>query len=83
MKKSSTLIVLAAAIAASAHAAPMGTAFTYQGRLDDGGQPANNLYDLAFALHDDPVNVASIGTHIILSAVPVADDQFNILAIKP
>jgi N-acetylneuraminic acid mutarotase len=29
-----------------------GTAFTYQGRLNDGGQPANGIYDLQFSLYD-------------------------------
>jgi len=35
-----------------------GTAFTYQGRLNDGGAPANGSYDLQFALYD----AASSGT---------------------
>jgi hypothetical protein len=29
-----------------------GTAFTYQGRLDDGANPASGIYDLRFAIHD-------------------------------
>jgi hypothetical protein len=29
-----------------------GTAFTYQGRLTDNGQPANRAYDLRFAVYD-------------------------------
>ena len=29
-----------------------GTAFTYQGRLIDGGSPANGSYDLRFAVYD-------------------------------
>jgi hypothetical protein len=29
-----------------------GTAFTYQGRLNDTGQPANGLYDLQFTIYD-------------------------------
>src|SRR5687768_5532441 len=29
-----------------------GTAFTYQGRLTDGGNPANNSYDMEFKLFD-------------------------------
>ncbi len=29
-----------------------GTAFTYQGRLNDGGAPANGLYDLRFTTYD-------------------------------
>ena len=27
---------------------PLGTAFTYQGRLEDDGQPANGIYQLKF-----------------------------------
>src|SRR5438270_760063 len=29
-----------------------GTSFTYQGRLIDGGSPANGIYDLRFAIYD-------------------------------
>jgi len=29
-------------------AAPLGTAFTYQGRLTDGANPATGIYDLRF-----------------------------------
>jgi hypothetical protein len=32
-----------------------GTAITYQGRLTDGGSPANGAYEFTFALHDEPV----------------------------
>jgi len=74
-----TLTFLAAlASAPLLAAAPLGAAFTYQGRLDDGGQHANNLYDLTFTLHDDPVNVASVGTYIILSAVPITNGLFTV-----
>jgi hypothetical protein len=31
-----------------------GTAFTYQGRLNHAGQPANGMYDLQFAIYDSP-----------------------------
>src|SRR5262245_11395243 len=37
---------------APAGAGPLGTAFTYQGRLEDGGGPANGLYDLELKLFD-------------------------------
>jgi hypothetical protein len=30
-------------------------AFTYQGRLEDGGQPANGVYDFQVDLYDDPI----------------------------
>lgn len=32
-----------------------GTAFTYQGRLEDGGRPANGLYDIQFQMVDKEV----------------------------
>ena len=35
-------------------AAPMGTAWTYQGRLMDANEPADGLYDFEFKLFDDP-----------------------------
>jgi hypothetical protein len=33
-------------------AAPLGTAFTYQGRLNDGANPASGNYDLRFTVYD-------------------------------
>ncbi len=36
----------------SVGAAPLGTAFTYQGRLHQSGQPAAGSYDLRFSLFD-------------------------------
>ena len=45
---------------------PLGTAFTYQGRLNSTGQPANGHYDLRFTLYDavteGNVPVLTIGT---------------------
>jgi hypothetical protein len=35
-------------------AGPMGTAWTYQGRLMDDNQPADGVYDIAFVLFDAP-----------------------------
>ena len=37
------------------------TAFTYQGRLSDGGLPANGAYDLRFALFDAASDGNQIG----------------------
>ena len=33
--------------------AAVGTAFTYQGRLDQGGSPTSGTYDFRFRLYDD------------------------------
>ena len=45
------------------------TAFTYQGRLKDGGNPANGLYDVRFTLYDD----ATAGS--IIAGPAYADDK--------
>ena len=52
----------------TATAAPLGTAFTYQGRLAQGTTPANGIYDFTFALADEaglnygaPRNVPGVG----------------------
>jgi hypothetical protein len=50
-KRTFTLLVaMLLAVIAGVHAQP--TAFTYQGRLDDGGNPASGSYDIIFTLHD-------------------------------
>ncbi|MCJ7778552.1 MAG: hypothetical protein MUP16_09590, partial [Sedimentisphaerales bacterium] len=60
-------------------AAPMGTAWTYQGRLMDANVPADGLYDLQFKLYD--VNVAGTqkGSTIDVNELDVIDGQFTIL----
>ena len=42
-----------------AHADPLGTAFSYQGRLADGGAPASGIYDFRFAMDAPEENCAS------------------------
>src|SRR5437588_7821463 len=38
------------------------TSFTYQGRLTDGGTPANGNYDLQFALFDNSAGGTQVGS---------------------
>jgi hypothetical protein len=49
--------------------ASLGTAFTYQGRLTDGGSPANGSYDFRFILYDDAVGGSQVG------GIATVDDQ--------
>jgi len=49
---------------------PLGVGFTYQGRLIDGGTPANGNYDLIFNLYDAPTNGNVLGSFSIFGAVP-------------
>ncbi len=69
----SSMVVLAAVVvlsaSATALAGPVGTAFTYQGQLTEGGSPANGTYDLRFALYDDPDFGSQVG-----SVVTIADE---------
>ena len=55
--KISTILVLALGLMVClveiGEAAPMGTEFTYQGRLMDDNNPADRLYDFQFKLYDD------------------------------
>src|SRR4051794_17875225 len=54
-----------------------GTAFTYQGRLNDGAYPANGTYDLRFAIYDALANGNAIANPVTNAAVPVAGGLFN------
>ncbi len=58
-------------LVAPAAALPLGTAFTYQGRLKSGGSPANDSYDLQFTLYD----VETVGSIV---AGPVCADNVNV-----
>ena len=52
MKTHITVISLLALFAGNVVAGPLGTGFTYQGRLDVGTNAANGSFDLAFTLCD-------------------------------
>jgi hypothetical protein len=62
-------------------AAPMGTAFTYQGRLMDANDPADGLYDLQFKLFDDAnvVDGNQVGEDVNKPDVDVIDGYFTVL----
>jgi hypothetical protein len=53
----------------------IGSAFTYQGHLRDGGNPANGSYDLEFRLFDAPELGNELGS-ITQDDVQVLDDLF-------
>jgi len=78
MKTLFTSLTLAALCAVETFAAPTGTAFTYQGRLNDSGAPANGNYDMIFNLYDDATNGTALGTFSIFGAVPVSNGLFTV-----
>ncbi len=59
-------------------AAPLGTAFNYQGRLTDSGQPANGSYDLKFTLFDAASSGATIAGPITNSTVGISNGLFSL-----
>jgi hypothetical protein len=63
-------------VAASAQV-PAGSAFTFQGRLDVSGVPANGTYDLRFKLFDDELGGAQIGGNQLAADIVVVDGLFS------
>ncbi len=61
-------------------AVPMGTAFSYQGRLIDANAVADGFYDLQFKLFDDPNIVIGnqIGSDVNVPDIDVIDGYFTV-----
>jgi hypothetical protein len=77
--KSSQRLLLAPALIASmaGQLYAQGTVFTYQGRLNDGGVPANGLYDLRFGLYDSTNSPGTlIAGPLTNSAVGISNGLF-------
>ncbi len=69
---------LAICLASLAWAAPMGTAYTYQGRLIEGDEAGDGLYDLTFSLFDDPCTGTQQGGTVIIDDLDVIDGYFTV-----
>lgn len=52
--------------------------FTYQGRLQQSGAPANGNFDLAFALYNQPTGGSQVGATVTETDFPVVDGIFNV-----
>jgi hypothetical protein len=55
-----------------------GTAFTYQGRLNNNGSPANGLYDFRFKLYFDPLGNTQTGSSYLTNAIPANNGLFTV-----
>jgi hypothetical protein len=62
----------------SAPQAPLGTAFTYQGWLTDGGSPAEGEYDFHFSLHDDPTADSPVAGPVAIEDHHVEQGLFTV-----
>jgi len=80
------LALLARIAPLAANAAPLGTAFTYQGLLTEGGNPATGLYDLRFNIYITEMGGSAVShlpnlvpPGLVRSAVPVTNGLFTTL----
>jgi hypothetical protein len=72
-----TLSVCLLANLITAWGAPLGTAFSYQGRLTDNGSPAQGGYDLVFRLYPAASGGSPIGPALTNLAVAVSNGLFT------
>src|SRR5436190_17292167 len=56
-----------------------GTAFTYQGRLNDNGVAATGRYDMRFKLFVDPLGNNQTGSTVVSNAVSVTNGLFVVM----
>jgi hypothetical protein len=81
-KRQFSRVSLAAAFTAvligATNAFAQGTSFTYQGRLNDGGTPANGSYDLQFALWDSLNGGAQIGSPQSVPGASISNGAFTV-----
>ena len=84
MKTTRFLVILIMALcmilsrAKVSNAAPMGTAFTYQGHLYDNNDVANDEYDFQFKLYDANVGGSQVGSDVNVPDVDVIDGYFTV-----
>lgn len=57
---------------------PLGEQFTFQGRLQSAGEPANGLFELTFTLHDDDDSGSPVAPPVVLSDVSVVNGLFTV-----
>lgn len=71
-------VVLITTMGIIGSAAPIGTAFTYQGRLIDDGKTADGLYDIEFELYDAEDDGSQVGSAIDINEADVIDGYFTV-----
>ena len=74
----SLLFLMVMVVLSGGAALGQSSGFTYQGRLTDGGSPANGNYDLQFALFDAADGTNQIGQTQVVPSVPVSAGIFTV-----
>ena len=82
MRSRKMLVIVAVGLVVSlavvSKAAPMGTAWTYQGRLMDDNEPGDGLYDFQFKLFNDPCTGTQQGSTVDVNNLDVIDGYFTV-----
>jgi hypothetical protein len=76
--KIQNLLIAVAILAGTNHIAAQGTAFMYQGRLNDGTNPVHGSYDLRFALYGAATNGNQAGNVLTNSATGITNGLFSV-----
>jgi len=74
-----TVAALVCAAGAAFGQAPVSSAFTYQGKLEDAGSPANAAYDMTFRLYSAAAGGSQVGSTLTQNDVPVSEGLFTVL----
>ena len=80
MKKTVLLAIVAACglFTAATPVSAQGTAFTYQGNLNNGGSPVTGLYDFTFAIETTTSGASQVGSTLTETAVGVTNGLFTV-----
>ena len=84
MKRTLVTLVISASILLilchphPAGAGPIGTAFTYQGRLIDANEPGDGVFDFQFSVFDDPRATAPLVAPVEIRSVDVINGYFTV-----
>jgi trimeric autotransporter adhesin len=73
-----SLLLLSAFLTQLSTTFAQGTAFSYQGRLNDGANPANGSYDLRFIAYDNSVGGSQQGSISTSSGTAVSNGLFTV-----
>ncbi len=79
MKKLFCLLVLSVLSGSLLQAVAQGTAFTYQGRLNNGSNPANGNYDVRFAVYNAASGGSMAGWPVTNAATAVTNGLFTVM----
>ena len=78
LARCTALLLLSTLIYPPSTTLAQGTAFTYQGRLNDGATAASGIYDLRFAIYDAVSAGTQQGSTLTNSAVAVSNGLFTV-----